>query len=103
MQKNLFNPRFFKNNTMPHEPFPHMLSFPKGTAYPDIMKSDIVRIVSPNIAIGDKIPLLTAVGKDNMRKEWTVTEILSDRPAKGDWTNWKASPNHYEVKMKMAE
>lgn len=81
---------------MPKIPFPHILTYPKDNSFPP--RGPIVRIVSPEDMLGYEFNITVMKGKDVRYARHKVTEVLSKRKARGDWSEWEKHPDYYECK-----
>lgn len=81
-------------------PLPHFLTVPR------VSNKYSLRIVTDQVLKpGEPITSDTAT-KWNMEKnrwehityEFVPEEIIEERSARGDWTNWKTHPTYYEIR-----
>ena len=82
---------------MPQVPFPHILTYPSNNSFPP--RGPLVRIVDPNIEPGFRFSTSVFMGKDIQHATFEVSEIVTKRKARGDWSAWNEKPNYYECKV----
>lgn len=81
-----------------HQPFPHIIVCRKNGA--------LLHVVTDSLSTGDQIIEDLVFNSDNghsMRLRVEVTEIIEQRKARGDWSNWKVHPNWYKINTKRIE
>lgn len=75
------------------------ISFPHGLQKPQLINDYIGIIVTDKLDQNSVFSF--RVFGDN--KFWSISEILEQREAKGDWSNWEVHPTFYKCKMNQVD
>lgn len=83
--------------------FPHVLTEPKQAVRACGGQGEYARIVTDKLAVGQEFTFTIPNGKDFKTQRFKVANIVAERPAKGDWSQWNIHPTYYECEMEFTE